>query len=162
MIKTKNAMFKMLKSELALGLAVAVATGCVIAIQTAFLSRSGPSLGALRSGLLTTITGAVLASAVLLILWRMGSGSWQWNSSIWVALILGGILGTVALVGISFASQRVGITAALASILLGQMLVSVFIDAGGFGSTAAIPFSFERLIGLLLLSAGVYLLLFRQ
>ena len=79
----------MLKSELALGLAVAVATGCVIAIQTAFLSRSDASLGALRSGLLTTITGAVLASAVLLILWRMGSGSWQWNSSIWVALILG-------------------------------------------------------------------------
>jgi transporter family-2 protein len=152
----------MLKSELLLGVVVAIGTGSVIAIQTALLSRSGASVGAVRSGLLTTITGALLASIILVALWRQGSLSWQWSSATWLALIVGGILGTAALVGISFASQRVGVTAALASILLGQILLSVIIDARGLGSTAAIPFSLERALGLLLLGGGVYLLLFRQ
>lgn len=152
----------MLKSELTLGLAVAIGTGSIIALQTAFLSRSGQQVGAARSGLLTTMTGAILAIVILFILWRQNSGNWQWNSSTWFALILGGVLGTAALIGISFASQRVGVTTALACILLGQMLVSVFLDAGGFSSAGAIPVTTSRLIGLALLGGGVYFLLFRQ
>jgi len=152
----------MIKNELFLGLAVAIGTGSVIAIQTAFLSRAGASAGAVRGGLLTTMTGALLAAVILFIFWRQNPSNWQWSTSTWLALILGGILGTAALVGISYSAQRVGITAALASILLGQMLVSVVIDARGLGSTVAIPFSGERLLGMLLLGGGVYLLLFRQ
>jgi len=152
----------MLKNELLMGFAVALGTGSVIAVQTAFLSRSGANVGAARSGLLTTVTGAVLATAILIFLWRQNPLDWQWTTSTWIALILGGALGTAALVGISFSSQRVGVTAALASILLGQMLVSVIIDSRGLGSTAAIPLSIERVLGLLLLGGGVYLLLSRQ
>lgn len=151
----------MLKNELAIGLGVAIVTGAIIAVQVAFLGRSAASLGAIRSGMLTTLTGALLGTVALIFMLSRGDMSWQWDQSTWIALFVGGVLGSVALIGISYSSQRVGVTAALASVLLGQMLISVIIDARGFG-TLTIPFSIERLIGLVLLAGGVYLLLFRN
>jgi bacterial/archaeal transporter family-2 protein len=151
----------MLKNELAIGLGVAIVTGAIIAVQVAYLGRSAASLGAIRSGMLTTLTGALLGIVALVIMLSRGDMSWQFDRSTWIALFLGGVLGSVALIGISYSSQHVGVTAALATVLLGQMLISVIIDARGFG-TLTIPFSIERLIGLALLGGGVYLLLFRN
>jgi transporter family-2 protein len=151
----------MLKNELALGLGVAVVTGAIIAVQVAFLGRSAASLGAIRSGMLTTLTGATVGIVALVVMLSRGESNWQWDQGTWVALFLGGILGALALIGISYSSQQIGATAALASVLAGQMLVSVFIDAQGFGAQT-IPFSVERFFGLVLLGGGVYLLLFRN
>jgi transporter family-2 protein len=148
----------MLKNELFIGLLVAVVAGAMIAVQSTFISRSGATIGATRSGMLTTVTGSLFAIGVLALLWRRGGLVWSWDAGTWWALVIAGILGALILTGISFASQRVGITATLATLLLGQMLVASFVDSRGLGGNPeAIPFTLARFAGIVLLAAGVYM-----
>ncbi|MQC27024.1 MAG: hypothetical protein DWG76_06220 [Chloroflexi bacterium] len=152
-----------MRDELLIGLGVAIVAGSMIAFQTTFISRSGAVVGDVRSGMFTAITGAVFASAVLIYLWRGGLGDWHWDGSTWTAMILAGVMGTIIVTGISYASQRVGITATLAGLFLGQMLISSFVDARGLGGSAeVIPFTLTRFMGITLLGFGIYLLLFRR
>jgi uncharacterized membrane protein YdcZ (DUF606 family) len=152
-----------MRNELLVGIGVAVAAGVLIGVQSTFLSRGGAVVGGVRSGLLTTLTGAVFSIGLLLIIWQRGETQWQWDMSTWLALTIAGVLGAIIMGGISFASQSAGITATLAALFLGQMLISSFVDANGWGGSGQIiPFTVERLSGLLFLGAGVYLLLFRS
>lgn len=70
-----------------------------------------------------------------------------------------GLLGILIVTGVSFSLQRAGIAAGLATIILGQMLVSIIVDTRGIGGAVPIPLSFRRITGILLLSVSVYLLL---
>jgi uncharacterized membrane protein YdcZ (DUF606 family) len=152
-----------MRNELLVGIGVAIGAGILIGIQSTFLSRGGAVVGGVRSGLLTTLTGAVFSIGLLLIIWQRGETEWQWDMSTWLALTIAGVLGAIIMGGISFASLRAGITATLAALFMGQMLISSFVDANGWsGSGEIIPFTMERLGGLLLLGAGVYFLLFRN
>ena len=151
-----------MRNELLVGLGIAIGAGMLIGFQSTFISRSGAVIGNIRSGMLTTVTGAVFAVTVLLFVWQQGERQWTWGISTWVALIIAGVLGAMILAGISFASQRVGITATLAGLFVGQMLISSFVDARGWGGNAeVIPFTLMRFGGLALLGLGIYLLLFR-
>ena len=152
-----------MRNELLVGIAVAIAAGTLIAVQTTFLSRAGAAIGNVRGGLMITLTGAAFSIIVLTMLWLRGETDWRWETSTWVALTIAGVLGAIIMGGFSFASQRAGITAALAALFMGQMLVSSYVDARGWGGSGeVIPFTLARLGGLLLLAAGVYLLLFRR
>jgi uncharacterized membrane protein YdcZ (DUF606 family) len=54
--------------------------------------------------------------------------------------------------------QRVGVTAGLAGVILGQLLVAFVIDLLGWGGTT-VPFELRRVIGLALLGVALYLVL---
>jgi len=76
-----------------------------------------------------------------------------------VMLIIAGALGIMIITGVSFSLQKAGVAAGLATLILGQMVVSVIIDARGLGGAAPIPITWPRILGLLVMAAGVYLLL---
>lgn len=147
----------MFRTELLIGLVVAAVAGAMIAIQTAFTSRAGALIGATVTGMMTAVTSSVFGIIVLIVIWRRGGLNFSWQTSTWWALIIAGVLGAIILSGISFASQRAGVTAALAALLLGQMIVASFVDARALGGNPdPIPFTTARLIGIVLLVAGVY------
>ena len=150
-----------MKSELLIGLGTAVFAGVLIGIQTTFISRGGAAIGDTRSGMLTTALGAVFAILVLAATWRQ-AGSFEVGRETWIGLLIAGILGTIILSSMSFASQSLGITTTLATLLLGQMLITVFVDHRGLGGGASVPITWVRLVGILLLFAGVYLTLWRK
>jgi transporter family-2 protein len=152
----------MLKNDLFLGLLAALGAGALIAVQTAYLSRAGASVGAIRSAMLTTLVGAILAGAVLLALWLRGGLTWRWDAQTWTALVVAAVLGVTALSGLAFASGRTGVTASLATILLGQMALSVFLDARGASSAGVIAVTWERVLGLGVLAVAIYLILPRS
>lgn len=149
-----------MKPEILLGLGTAVFAGALIGIQTTFISRGGAAIGDIRSGMLTTLLGAIFALLVLAAIWPRGSEAGIGRET-WIGLLVAGILGTIILSAMSFASQSLGITTTLSTLLLGQMLVSAFVDHHALGG-ARIPFTLPRLFGILLLFAGVYLTLGRQ
>ena len=150
-----------MKSELLIGLGTAVFAGVLIGIQTTFISRSGAAIGDTRSGMLTTVLGAGFAILVLAASWRQ-AGGFEVGRETWIGLLIAGILGTIILSSMSFASQSLGITTTLATLLLGQMLITVFVDHRGLGGGASVPITWVRLFGILLLFAGVYLTLWRK
>ncbi len=152
-----------MRNELLIGIGIAVGAGILIGFQSTFLSRAGAVVGDVRGGLMTTLSGAAFSILVLVIIWQRGESQWTWGMNTWLALIIAGVLGAIILGGISFASQRTGITTTLASLFLGQMLISSFVDANGWGGSGqVIPFTLARFGGLLLLGSGMYLLLFKQ
>ena len=138
----------------------ALLTGIGIGIQSTITSRVGSQIGDVRTGLLTNFLGGLIAGSLcLLLLLREGPDLWRIQGKIIGLVALAGLLGIAIITGISFSLQRAGIAAGLATVILGQLILSVIIDSFGIGGVEPIPFSFQRAFGLLLMGCGVYFLL---
>jgi transporter family-2 protein len=70
----------------------------------------------------------------------------------------GGVLAAIFVALIILIVPKVGITAALTAIIVGQLSMSMFLDATGLFALERIPISVPRIIGVLLLLAGMRLI----
>ncbi len=143
-----------------IGAIAALITGLAIGMQATLSSRAGSIIGSVRTGLLTNLIGGSIAGIIILILIIIsGTGNWKIPITPLLMMSSAGFLGILIVTGVSFSLQRVGVTAGLAMIILGQMLLSIIIDTKGIGGAEPISLSFQRIAGLLLLGVSVYLLL---
>ena len=150
-----------MRSELLIGLGVAVVTGMLISVQATLVSRGGAAISDLRAGMLTAALGGAVAVVVLALLWRQG-GEVQIERATWIGLFIAGAVGTLIMSAISFSTRSLGVSTALATLLLGQMVVAMIIDARGLAGGEAVPVTPVRVMGILLLFVGVYLTVGRQ
>lgn len=149
-----------MNSIIILGALGALLTGIAISIQSTISSRAGALIGDVRTGLLTNFLGGLIAGIlVLVLLFREGVQQWKVSGGIYSFIALSGLLGIFIITGISFSLQRTGVAAGLATIILGQLILSVVIDRLGIGAAGVIPISPERILGLIVIAGGVYLLL---
>lgn len=149
-----------MNSTIILGALGALLTGIAISIQSTISSRAGALIGDVRTGLLTNFLGGLIAGIlVLVLLFREGVQQWKVSGGIYSFIALSGLLGIFIITGISFSLQRTGVAAGLATIILGQLILSVVIDRLGIGAAGVIPISPERILGLIVIAGGVYLLL---
>jgi transporter family-2 protein len=149
-----------LKISIIVGAIGALFTGVAIGVQSTITSRAGSMLGDIRTGLLTNFLGGAIAGAVILLLFlREGPQAWRVPGIVLGFVALSGLLGIFIITGISFSLQRAGIAAGLATVILGQLILSLIIDTFGIGGVEAIPLSFQRISGLLVTGFGVFLLL---
>jgi len=145
--------------DLLIGISGALMTGIAIGVQATFSGRVGSSIGDIHTGILTNLVGGVAAGLILaLILIARGTGLLQLTQREVVMLVSSGMLGILIITGISFSLQRAGVAAGLATVILGQMVVSTVVDTVGLGGTEPIPLSLQRVIGLALMAASVYFL----
>jgi transporter family-2 protein len=152
-----------LKSAIILGVAGAMATGVAIGVQATLSSRIGALIGHVRTGLLTNFVGGIVAGGIVLILVvRQGAGAWRVPAAPAVMLLLSGTLGLLIVTGVAFSFQRTGVAAGVATLILGQLAVSVIVDTKGIGDVVPIPLTWQRLFGLLVMGLAVYLLLPRK
>ena len=142
------------------GAIFALLTGIAIATQSTITSRVGAQLGDVRTGVLTNTMGGLIAGSMMLV-WILTEGPETWRIPLPLlgATALSGLLGILIITGISFSLQRAGVAAGLASVILGQLLLSTIIDTIGLGGVDPIPLTISRIAGLLLTGFGVYLLL---
>ena len=149
-----------MRSTLIIGAFIALATGVAIGVQSTISSRVGSLIGGVRTGLLTNLVGGVLAGAIVLILVvSQGRSSWQLPSPAVIMLIVSGSLGILIITGVSFSLQRTGVAAGLATIILGQLVISGIVDTRGIGDVEPIPLTFQRVLGFAVMILGVYLLM---
>lgn len=150
-------------NNLVLGIIGALVTGMLIGTQSSIGSRVGEVIGPIPTGIVMNMFGGMLAG-LLFILLRLNQGSHAWRipgKEIWL-LIIAGALGIMIITGVSFSLQRTGVTAGIAALILGQLLVSTMVDTTGWGGAEPIPLSGQRILGLLVMGIAVYLLLPRQ
>ena len=142
------------------GALVALLTGIAIAVQSTMTSRVGGIIGDIRTGILTNTLGGIAAGSLMLIwLLREGPEVWKIPPVVIGVTALSGILGVLIITGISFSLQRAGVAAGLASVILGQLVISFMVDSLGIGGVEPIPISATRILGILVSGFGVYLLL---
>ncbi len=142
------------------GAVIATLTGIAIAVQSTITSRVGAQIGDVRTGILTNTLGGVIAGGLMLVwLLRDGPEAWKVPPVLIGATALSGLLGILIITGISFSLQRAGVAAGLAGVIFGQLVLSTMIDSIGIGGVEPIPLTWMRVLGLLAMGVGVYLLL---
>lgn len=152
-----------LRTAIVVGAIGALATGVAIGIQATLTSRAGGIIGNIRTGLLTNFLGGAVAGVVILILFlQQGSGNWKIPTTAIVMVVVSGMLGILIITGLSFSLQRAGVAAGLATIILGQLVVSIIVDTRGIGNIEPIPLTIQRIGGLFVMAVAVYLLMPRN
>ena len=144
----------------ALAVALAAGAGVFVGLQAPVNSRLGREVGSLQAA---TVSFAVGTLALLLIT-SLSSGGLSGVASAgkapWWALI-GGLLGafyvTVALVTV----RTLGLSTLTAIVVSGQLSIAVVVDRFGLLGIAKQSIGVTRIIGLVLLLAGVVLVVRR-
>ncbi len=151
---------KGLSTYLFMGVIGALLTGIAIGAQSTLSSRVGTIIGSIRTGVLTNFIGGVLAGLILVVLLIINGKAYIKIPAVaTLLLVIAGALGIMIITGVAFSLQRAGVAAGLATIILGQMVISLVADARGWGGAEPIPVTLPRVLGLVVMAAGVYLLL---
>jgi transporter family-2 protein len=148
-----------MKNALVFGVFAALITGMLIAVQATFSSRGGHIIGPIRTGVITNLGSGIFAIIFIIItlIWRTVEWRNIPNPTIGMLLFSGG-LGVLIVIGASYAMTTVGVTAGTASLIFGQLFVSGIVDSLGWGGQTPIPFTWQRILGLLLMGVAIFLL----
>lgn len=132
---------------------IGLAGGIAIGLQNPMASMITQRLGIFESVFIVHVGGAVIALIPILIL---GSKLSQWRSVPWYALGAG-FFGLVVIGSVSYMIPRIGIAAAITTIVAGQLLVGLALDHFGLLGATVKPLELTRVIGIAVVLAGVWL-----
>ena len=133
-----------------------VAAGCLVGMQAPINSRLGKAVGSVQAATFSFLVG----TAVLVLVTAFVSGGLgnlgHLGRAPWWALI-GGLLGAVYVTVALVAVRTLGASGLTAVVIAGQLLISVVIDRFGLLGIAKQSVGATRILGLVLLAAGVVL-----
>lgn len=133
---------------------IGLAGGAAVGLQSPLASMISQRLGTFESVFIVHIGGALIALVPLLLL---GGGKLsQWRSVPWYALVAG-IFGLIVISAISYMIPRVGVAAAITTIVAGQLLVGVLLDHFGLLGASVRALDVSRIFGLIVVLLGVWL-----
>ncbi len=138
-----------------LGFLYAAIAGAAMSVQGVMNTRLGDHIGLYETNAYVQLTGFIL-SAMLAIFLGKGNLT-QFGQAPWYAW-LGGVLAPVITVTVMLSIADLSPTVAISAILLSQLAVAALIDAFGIMGSERIAFSWQKLLGLALMSGGVLLL----
>lgn len=128
--------------------------GVAVGLQSPLASMITQRLGLFESVFIVHMGGAIIALIPLLI---YGGGKLtEWRNLPWYALGAG-IFGLVVIGSISYMIPRIGIAAAITTIVAGQLLVGTILDHYGLLGAAGRSMDLTRGFGLAVVLLGVWL-----
>jgi transporter family-2 protein len=140
------------------GLAVllGVGAGCLVGMQAPINSRLGKVLGSVQAATFSFLVGTVVLLVVASFV-RGGLGTLgHVGRAPWWALV-GGLLGAVYVTVALVAVRTLGASGLTAVVITGQLVISVVIDRFGLLGIAKQQIGVTRILGLVVLAAGVVL-----
>jgi transporter family-2 protein len=130
--------------------------GCLVGMQAPINSRLGRSIGSVQAAAFSFLVGTVVLLVIAAVA-RGGLGDIaHFTRAPWWALI-GGLLGAVYVTVALVAVRTLGAGGITAAVISGNLLIAVLIDRFGLLGVERQPIGIGRVIGLLLLIAGVAL-----
>jgi transporter family-2 protein len=152
-----------MKNVILIGGLGAFATGIAIALQAYLSGRAGDLVGPIKTGLWTNFLGGALAGLIILTIRFIDKdASTTLTQNAFITIFISGALGIIIITGIAFSINLAGVTAGVAAIFLGQMVLSTIVDTMGWGGVETIPLDSRRIIGLVIMAISVVLLLPRK
>jgi bacterial/archaeal transporter family-2 protein len=133
---------------------VGLAGGVAVGLQSPMASMITQRLGIFESVFIVHVGGAIIALIPILV---YGGGRLaQWRQLPWYTLIAG-VFGLIVIAAISYMIPRVGVAAAIITVVAGQLLVSTVLDHFGWLGAVSRPMDPTRAIGLAVVLVGVWL-----
>jgi transporter family-2 protein len=143
-----------------LAVLVGIGAGCLVGMQAPINSRLGKTVGSLQAASFSFLVGTAVLLAIAAFV-RGGLGSLgQVGQVPWWALV-GGLLGAIYVTVALVAVRTLGASGLTAVVITGQLAISVAIDRFGLLGVARHPVGVQRVLGLVLLIAGVVLVVRR-
>jgi bacterial/archaeal transporter family-2 protein len=134
--------------------------GAFIAIQSILNAGLGRKVGSLGSVLVLTVVSALVV--LVLIFFFPGTATLKESPGLkdWY-LYVGGLLGIAILTASIVLVPRIGASATLTTLVVGQLVTALFLDHIGWLGTPRIEISLSRVIGIMLLVIGAYFIVRR-
>lgn len=132
------------------------ATGGLIAMQPAVNAGLGKSTGNIAAALVSFAIGTLLLAAIVVVAGQVGGVS-EATSVPWYYL-LGGVLGAAYVFSALVTVSSIGAGGVAAATITGQLTFSLFLDRIGFLGLEETPITPERVLGVVLLLAGTFLI----
>jgi len=152
-----------MKNVILIGGLGSFATGIAIGLQTYLSGRVGNIVGPIKTGLWTNFLGGVLAGLMILAVQFLGKETGdKFDQHSLLIIFLSGALGILIITGVAYSINLAGVTAGVAAMFLGQMVISAIADTMGWGGAEPIPLDLRRIIGLISMGISVFLLLPRE
>jgi bacterial/archaeal transporter family-2 protein len=129
--------------------------GVAVGLQSPLAGAIGQRLGGTASSFIVHLSGMILSGILLVV--RGGENIKDWNKLPWY-MLGAGIFGVILYQTISVTLPRLGSTMMVTLIIVGQLLVGVLIDQFGWLGVTAHPINATRVVGVLVLLAGAYLI----
>ena len=133
---------------------IGLAGGIAVGLQAPMASMITQRLGTFESVFIVHLGGALIA--LLPLLFYGGGSLVKWKELPWYTLLAGGF-GLIVIGALSYMIPNVGVAAAVITIVAGQMLVSTVLDHFGWLGGMGRPMDLTRVIGLLVVLAGVWI-----
>jgi bacterial/archaeal transporter family-2 protein len=140
----------------ALAVAIGIGAGCLVGMQAPINSRLGKTVGGVQAATFSFLVGTLALVSLSFVL-RGGLGSLGHVGRVpWWALV-GGLLGAVYVFVALEAVRTLGASGLTAVVITGQLAISVAIDRFGLLGVSKQHVGAQRILGLVLLIAGVVL-----
>jgi len=141
--------------ETILVVAIGLIGGVAVGTQAPIAGAMGQRIGGASSSLIVHLGGAI--ASLLLLIGRRGEQIEGWRTLPWYMLGCGAF-GLVLYLSLNHTIPRVGATAAIAMLIVGQLLAGMVIDHFGAFGLATRALDPGRIAALALLFAGAYLM----
>ena len=131
--------------------------GGLIALQAPINSVLGKSVGTFQAAFVSFAIGTVVLLGIALVAKGGLSDIPEARNLSWYYLT-GGVLGAAYVTTVLVTVRSLGAGPVVAATIAGQLTASVVIDQFGLLGVTKDPISFAKVVGVLLLAAGVYLI----
>jgi bacterial/archaeal transporter family-2 protein len=139
-----------------LAVVLGVGAGCLVGMQAPINSRLGKTVGGVQAASFSFLVGT-LALVLLSVALRGGLGTLGKVSAVpWWALV-GGLLGAVYVFVALESVHTLGAAGLTSVVIAGQLAISLVVDRFGLLGIAKHQITPTRVVGLVLLAAGVAL-----
>jgi transporter family-2 protein len=141
--------------EILIGVFIGLLGGVAVGLQSPLSGVLSEKVGGAASSFIIHTSGAILSGLLLLI--RGGEKLGNWRNVPWYLYGLGS-MGVVLYLTLSYTIPKFGATAAVALIIVGQLFTGFLLDTFGWLGLPARPVELTRIIAMVLLIAGAYLM----
>ncbi|SEJ47708.1 transporter family-2 protein [Bhargavaea ginsengi] len=133
---------------------LALIGGIAVAIQSQVNGNLGRNVGVIEGSFISFLIGTL---ALFFAVIFFGNGNLLAVASVPKWQLLGGLMGAVYVLILVFSVPKIGVAAALAGIIAGQMIMGAVIDHFGLFGGERFPIDAKKLIAIVLLFVSLYL-----
>jgi transporter family-2 protein len=120
------------------------------------MSRLGERIGVLEALAFSAAVTAALAFVILVLAHHSVGGFERAVHQPWW-MLLGGVMGLIIVLAITYAGPRIGVAATVGILIAGQLVMGAAIDRWGLFGSEKIALHWPRVLGIVLLATGAAL-----
>ncbi|WP_426351035.1 DMT family transporter [Alloiococcus sp. CFN-8] len=141
-----------------MGIIFSIIAGALMSFQGIFNTKLSDKIGLWETN--TIVQGSAFILTLIAVFF-FGKGSFKEVRDVNKIYLLGGVLGVLIILTVMIGMRNLGPTYAVAIILVAQLLTAAILEAFGLFGVAKTRFSFNEVLGVLVMIAGIVIFKWR-